>query len=60
MSELFKKNIETRISILLDDLNNIIDSVVEAKTCVYTINYLLQAREEETKPTNKSKKLKIK
>ncbi len=47
MSKLLDEKIEGRINAILDDLNYMFESVTQTKASVYTIKYLLQAKEED-------------
>ncbi len=53
MNKLFEKKIEGKINAILDDLNNMFESVTQTKASVYTIKYLLQANEDMNADANK-------
>lgn len=53
MNKVFDKNINTRLDMILDDINNMFDSVAEMKANVLTVQYLLRAGKETQENVNK-------
>lgn len=49
MNEVFDKNINTRINMILDDISNMFDSVAEMKANISTVQYLLRVDKDAKK-----------
>jgi len=53
MNKVFDEKVQNRVEMILDDLNNMFDSVAEMKASVLTVKYLLQADCEAAANANK-------
>lgn len=53
MNKVFDEKVRNRVEMILDDLNNMFDSVAEMKASVLTVKYLLQADAETVENSNK-------
>lgn len=53
MNKVFDEKVRNRVEMILDDLNNMFDSVAEMKASVLTVKYLLQADAETGEFSNK-------